>query len=400
MKTESQRGSRPLGLYVHIPFCVRKCAYCDFLSAATPVATQRRYVAALHREIELMAGRPEISGRHFATLYVGGGTPTVLPPADLADIIDACLRRFRFSRAGSDVDALEVTVEANPGTVTVDGLARLRAAGANRLSLGVQSFDRTLLAELGRIHSAADACAAVAAARAAGFANINLDLMFALPGQTLAQWTGTLDLAIALEPEHISAYSLIVEEGTPFYDRDRRGELARPDEETEAAMYEAAIARLTAAGYHHYEISNFARPGREARHNLIYWHNDDYLGLGLGAWSYLPRDAAGGRVRDANPRDLTAYCESLERGRLPARVDGEMPARRHELTETIIMGLRLIDGLDLEAFCERFNIALDDAYPGVRRDLEALGLVEVVDNRLRLTRRGLLLANRVFAAFV
>lgn len=399
MKNDRAASLRPLGLYVHIPFCLQKCRYCDFLSAPAAPAVQERYLAALRREIELTARRPEIAGRRFATLYVGGGTPTALQPASLADIVALCLCSFRFVGNGARGEP-EVTVEANPGTVAPDGLTRLRAVGVNRLSLGVQSFDDQLLSALGRIHTAQDARAAVAAARAAGFEDINLDLMFGLPGQTLAAWEETLAEAIGLAPEHISAYSLIVEEGTPFGVLAARGELALPDEETEAAQYERAIARLTEAGYRHYEISNFARPGCEARHNLIYWHNEEYLGLGLGAWSYLERPQAGGLIRDANPRDLETYCAALERGELPPREGGEAPSRRREMVETAVMGLRLIDGIDLGAFAERFGVTLDEAFPGVRARLAADGLAETVDGRLRLTGRGVFLANRAWEHFV
>lgn len=399
MKTDRAALLRPLGLYLHIPFCLQKCRYCDFLSAPAAPAVQERYLAALRREIELTARCPDIAGRRFVTLYVGGGTPTALPPAALAEIIALCLRSFSFSGDGAD-GRPEVTVEANPGTVASDGLARLKDAGVNRLSLGVQAFDDRLLRILGRIHTAQDARVAFAAARAAGFSNINIDLMFGLPEQTLAAWEQTLAEAIALGPEHISTYSLIVEEGTPFGELAARGELALPDEETEAEQYERAIGRLTAAGYRHYEISNFARPGCETRHNLIYWHNEEYLGLGLGAWSYIARQEAGGLVRDANPLALETYCAALERGGLPPREGGEAPSRRREMIETAIMGLRLIDGIDLSAFAERFGVELDKAFPGVRARLAAEGLAETADGRLRLTGRGVLLANRAWAHFV
>lgn len=399
MKNDRAASSRPLGLYVHIPFCLQKCRYCDFLSAPAAPATQERYLAALRRETELTSRRPELAGRRFTTLYIGGGTPTALPAQSVAELVDLCLRSFRFV-SGTGSGEPEVTVEANPGTVTPDGLARLRDAGVNRLSLGVQALDDRQLGLLGRIHTAQDARAAYAAARAAGFANINIDLMFGLPGQTLATWEKTLAEVIALGPEHISTYSLIVEEGTPFGELRARGELALPGEEIEAAQYERAIEWLTAAGYRHYEISNFARPGYEARHNLIYWHNDEYLGLGLGAWSCLASSPAGGLIRDANPRDLEVYWGALERGALPPREDGEAPSRRREMAETAIMGLRLIEGIDLRAFAERFGVELDEAFPGVRARLVAEGLAETVDGRFRLTGRGVLVANRAWERFV
>lgn len=408
-------GRPPIGIYVHIPFCRRKCGYCDFLSFPATAATQAEYVAALRREIELAARRPDVAGRRVATLYVGGGTPTVLPVADLAGIVSLCLRSFAFGDGDSVAPesvgpgitsrpepAREVTVEANPGTVTEADLAILRASGVNRLSLGVQALDDRLLTAIGRIHDVAAARAAVTAARAAGFTNLNLDLMFALPGQTIADWQRTLDQAIALAPEHISVYSLIIEEGTPFCERAQRGELERPDEDTEAEMYRLAIARLTAAGYRHYEISNFARPGFESRHNLIYWHNDEYLGLGLGAWSCLRGSARPGEgyVRDAVTRDLAAYCSSLAAGAAPERSVAEPPTRRIDLSETAMMGLRLTDGISEPAFRARFGCGIDDAFPGVVDRLVTEGLVERSDAHVRLTGRGLLLANQAFAAFV
>lgn len=412
----SEHGDSPLGLYVHVPFCRAKCGYCDFLSfPATAPATQNAYVAALRREIELMARRPDLSGRRFATLYVGGGTPTALPVDDLAGIIELCLSSFNFGDRQSVAEfsvgpavtvaperAPEVTVEANPGTVTAASLARLRAAGANRLSLGVQAFDDRLLRGLGRIHGAEQATAAIAAARAAGFANISLDLMFALPGQSLADWEATLAAAIAAAPEHISAYSLIVEPDTPFAARDAAGELVRPSEDLEADMYQTAIARLTAAGYQHYEISNFARPGYESRHNLIYWHNGEYVGVGLGAWSCLRGDAPPGHgyCRDAVTRDLAAYCAALAAGAPPPRTDAEPPSRQIELSETAIMALRLHEGLSEQAFRARFGCAIADAFPGVVERLVDQGLLARHADSIRLTPTGLPLANRVFAEFV
>jgi len=414
-----------IGLYVHIPFCLHKCGYCDFNSfAGYDRAEQARYVDALLMEMDRWAARPEVAGEEVCTVYVGGGTPTLLEGEQLARVLRGVRERFRLAP-----DA-EVTVEGNPGTVDVEGekLALAFRAGANRLSLGVQARQRHLLERLGRIHDARQVEEAVAAARRAGFHNINLDLMYGLPGQTPAEFRETVAWALALGPNHISAYSLIVEEGTPFYHAYLAGRLRLPPEEAEEQMFREGKALLEAAGFEHYEVSNWARPGYRCRHNLLYWRNEHYLGLGCGAHSFLrlaaplenlgpPRPGltasrvqGGSQVETApglpgqpyrfwNLKHPGAYRAALERGLLPVEA-GEVIDRRAEMAETMFMGLRLLEGVSDARFRARFGVSIAEVYgPEVER-LERDGLVEWADGCLRLTPRGLRLGNRVWEAFV
>ena len=415
----------PIGIYVHIPFCQRKCGYCDFNShAGSDRAEQARYVDALLREMDLWAARPEVAGEQVSTVYVGGGTPTLLEGEQLARVLTGIRQRFALA---SDA---EVTVEGNPGTVDVEGekLHQAAAAGANRISLGVQARQRHLLERLGRIHDARQVEEAVAAARRAGFANINLDLMYGLPGQTPADFRETIDWALALGPTHISAYSLIIEEGTPFYHDYQSGRLRLPEEEAEERMFLEGKARLEAAGFEHYEVSNYARPGFRCRHNLLYWRNEHYLGLGCGAHSFLrlaaplgnlgpPRPgltasrvqggsevettpgAPGQQYRFWNLKHPGTYRAALERGVLPVEA-GEPIDRRHEMAETMFMGLRLLEGVSDARFSARFGLSVRAAYGAEVDRLERQGLVEWKDGALRLTPRGLRLGNLVWEAFV
>ncbi|NLG28404.1 MAG: radical SAM family heme chaperone HemW [Chloroflexi bacterium] len=389
------------GLYVHVPFCVRKCAYCDFVSYPGREALHARYVAAvlaeLAQRLPVWTGTRATPVGCLDTLFVGGGTPTSLPTAELCRLIAAL-------RPHLSADA-EVTVEANPGTVDAVSLDALAQAGVNRLSLGVQSLDDGLLRLLGRVHSAAEAVAACRAARAAGFENISLDLMYGLPLQSLAQWRATLEAALALQPEHLSLYALSLEEGTPLATRVTSGACPAPDDALAADMYELASALLDRAGYAHYEISNWARrsPGdgrdQEAlpllacRHNLGYWRNEPYLGLGVAAHSYI------GRERTANTTDLDDYLARIADG-LPATVSREATTRDLELAETMMLGLRLMVGVTWEAFATRFGADLRALYG---REIERLcdeGLLEADARGIRLTQRGYLLGNRVFGEFL
>lgn len=373
------------GLYVHIPFCVRKCPYCDFNTFPVERTAVKQFLASLRNEIRYW--RQELGNVRFDTVFIGGGTPTVLSGSQLAEVI-------AFIREAFDIapDA-EITVEANPGSVTRRGLEAMAASGVNRVSLGVQAFDDALLQAIGRNHSVKDVYASYALIREAGLTNVNIDLMFALPRQTMAQWEATLTAVVELNPAHISGYSLIIEEGTPFAELDRQGRLALPGEELEAAMYEAMVDHLSAAGYELYEISNFCRDRMRCRHNEIYWHNGQWLGVGPGAHSYW-----GGR-RFWNVRPLDLYSERVDAG-LPAVEGSEVCDRDTEMDETMMLGLRLTDGVSLAAFEKRFQVSLLDVYgEQVDRLMEA-GLLRLEHGRLRLTARGRLLANRVFAAFL
>ncbi|WP_207712833.1 radical SAM family heme chaperone HemW [Desulfofundulus sp. TPOSR] len=382
-------GSEPvaISLYIHVPFCIRKCRYCDFVSYAYDPEAARRYRVALLREMALYQERLAPQERRLQTIFIGGGTPTCLPEEDLAAILEGCSRYFQW------LSGVEVTVEANPGTVDLPKLKALRYAGVNRLSLGVQTCSDRFLKLLGRVHDFTQAVEAVQLARRAGFDNLNLDLIFAIPGQTMADWQHCLDKILALQPEHISAYSLQIEEGTPLARAVAEGRVLPCDEETELAMYQEVINFLAARGYEHYEISNFARPGYRCRHNLTYWHNEPYLGLGPAAHSYL------GDGRFYNTGSLEEYEARLLSGELPV-AGREKLSRATMMAETVFLGLRLIEGLDLEKFAARFGKNIEEVFGEQVKKLSSLGLVEICSNRLRLTSRGLPLANAVFREFV
>lgn len=385
---------RPVSLYVHIPYCPQKCGYCDFNSYAfSQREDHEAYVDALEREMALWAARlgPDVT---VPTVFIGGGTPTLLP----AGLLERVIRRvFDFFPVQPGA---EFTLEANPGTVDVadDKLARARAAGANRISFGVQAFQDHLLRRLGRVHTVEEVYQAVAAARAAGFANLNLDLMYGLPGQTPADFRESLGRAVALGPEHISAYSLILEEGTGFWRLHQQGLLPLPDEDTEEEMDRLARELLPAAGYERYEISNYARPGFRCRHNLVYWRNGEYLGLGAGAHSCLQLDPPLVR-RFWNEYRPADYVAALRAGRLPV-AGGEDVDLPGQMAETVILGLRTLDGVDAAAFAARFGRTLDQVYGPVAEGLVRRGLLETGGDAWRLTPRGLRLANQVWSEFL
>jgi oxygen-independent coproporphyrinogen III oxidase len=414
-----------VSLYVHIPYCVQKCGYCDFNSyAGSQPAEQAGYVRALLAEMERWAGRPELAGQAVPTVFIGGGTPTMLEGPLLAAVLDGARRYFAVTP-----DA-EVTTEANPGTIDFEGdkLKLAHEAGANRISFGVQARQPHLLERLGRIHTPDQVERAVAAAWAAGFTNINLDLMYGLPGQTPAEFRETVDWALSLGPTHISAYSLIVEEGTPFYIDYDAGRLTLPPEEAEETMFAEGKAMLEAAGFEHYEVSNFARPGCRSRHNQVYWRNEPYLGLGCGAHSFLelkaplpnlgaprPRLTAsrvqGGAAVETSPgepgqkyrfwnlKTPAAYRAAIERGDWPVEA-GEVIDRTGDMAETMMLGLRLLEGVSEERFRSRFGVSLDEAYGPKIEQLIVHNLLERIDGQLRLTYRGLRLGNQVWQEFL
>ncbi len=298
------------GIYVHVPFCARKCAYCDFYSVVAGETAFDEFCALLAREMELFrAASPAEAARPADTVYFGGGTPTVLGTARLCALLSALRVRLPVGPGA------EITVEANPGTVTEEGLAALRAAGFNRLSIGVQSFDPAALAVLGRIHGVEEVRAACRGARRARFSSVGFDLIFGIPGQTAAAWETDLERTVTFLPDHVSAYALAPEEGTPIHDALRRGALSLPPEEEVADMYEAARRILARAGYRRYEISNFARPGRECRHNMKYWRREEYVGLGPSAHGLLfPEGHGSPGVRTANPASFAAWAEKIRGG--------------------------------------------------------------------------------------
>jgi oxygen-independent coproporphyrinogen-3 oxidase len=372
-----------IGLYIHIPFCRAKCTYCDFNSYAGFHGLFDDYALALAREME-----QEASTR-VRTLYLGGGTPTVLPLAHLARILESAHKAFAI-----DPDA-EVSLEANPGTVDATMLAGLRALGVNRLSLGVQSFSDSELRLLGRIHTASQAAEALRAARRAGLASVNLDLIYGLPGQTLAAWRATLERTLSLEPDHLSLYALSVEEGTPLARQIGRGDCAEPDADLAADMYELAEETLAAVGYLHYEISNWAQgPAHQCRHNQIYWRNEPYLGLGAGAHSW------DGSRRWSNVGRPETYVARLFNDQDPVEAKETIDCDL-EVGETMMMGLRLLEeGVTFERFRARFGKDLRSRFATELAELSALGLVEIDDTRVRLSRGGRLLGNQVFYRFL
>jgi oxygen-independent coproporphyrinogen III oxidase len=394
-----------ISLYLHVPFCHAKCHYCDFNSYAGMLGHREAYVDALAQEIRLAGRRARMadgSPRRCRTIFFGGGTPSLLTAAQ----VEGLLREARAAFALDD-DA-EITLEANPGTLEYGRLDALRATGVNRLSMGAQSFDADLLRWMGRIHSPEEIETAFAAARRAGFTSINLDFIFALPNQSQATWADTLERAVALGPEHLSLYSLIVEEGTPLFAWVREGRVQPADDDTAADMYEHAMERLATLGYHQYEISNWALPGHESRHNLTYWRNLPYIGLGAGAHSCF----AGRRFAEVRPiagylaKVRAAVAASVEEGmdvseKLPASAiiedEVEVVSPEMAMAETAILGLRLNAGISRSEFVARHGSTFEQVFDERLADVRSIGLIETVGDRIRLTEHGRLLGNEVFA---
>ena len=373
-------------LYLHIPFCHTRCHYCDFNTYAGILPLREPYVRALLTEIELagkMAQVAEDTPRRSRTLFFGGGTPSMLSVTQISRLLDACFKAFAV-----DKDA-EITLEANPGTLSQEQLEGLRAAGINRLSMGAQSFDADLLKTLGRIHSPDEITQAIYYARGAGFTSINLDFMFGLPDQTMQQWRDTLERALELHPDHFSLYSLIIEEGTPFHTWTAEGRITPGDEDLCADMYEYADERLQQAGYRNYEISNWALPGHHSHHNLTYWQNLPYIGMGAGAYSSF-----GGR-RFSNERDPLAYIKQLKAGCIP-EVESEVVEHEQAMSETAFLALRTAMGLHLPTFEQRFGLPFSQFVGNRLHRVEEAGLLELEDGWLRLSQRGRLLGNEVF----
>lgn len=381
-------GARRWGLYVHLPFCRQKCFYCDFPSYAGQEGRMAVYVEALLGELAREGAPLRAAWGPPRTVYLGGGTPTALPPA-LMERLLVGLREFLAAAP----DALEFTCECNPGTVDAAYLSLLRAGGVNRLSLGVQTFDDALLRRIGRIHTAAQARAAVRQARAAGFRNLSLDLMYGLPGQTLAGLEMSVQQALALAPQHISIYGLQVEEGTAFARAQAAGRLALPSDEESEAMYDYMTTALPVAGYARYEISNFARPGFESRHNLGYWQDVPYLGVGAAAHSYLDGQ------RYENPRGIEEYLAALrESGR--ARREEEPLTRATSMEEFAFLALRTARGIDRARFAARFGCELASVYADAIARMRARGFLEEDAQGVRLTPLGMKYGNWVFEAFL
>jgi oxygen-independent coproporphyrinogen-3 oxidase len=438
-------NGQPLGLYIHVPFCERKCPYCDFNTYAGLQSLFEQMVDALCQE--MACWQESLRGRTVTTVFVGGGTPTVLEDNHLERLFGAIRRNFDLA------DGCEITCEANPGTVDRAKFHRLRTLGVNRLSLGVQSLQPEELQFLGRIHDVEDVYRAYDAARAAGFDNINLDFIFGLPDQSLAAWQDTLDKALAFAPDHLSLYSLIVEPNTPLFHWVETGKAAAPDEDQAAELYEAAMAQLGESGYLQYEVSNWARNGmdeeesasqifgdgqatvtftmpvyssrpaviasdcrlkltpvRACRHNLIYWRNQEYLGIGPGAHSHLWCDRGEqGRIhrRWGNRKPAPGYIKRMARAQVANHSMTDIAEFCEELdlvasmSETMMLGLRLLrEGVSYAHFRHLHGVELRDVYAAELARLAEWGLVTLDADRVRVTRRGLMVGNQVFATFV
>ena len=426
---------KPLELYIHIPFCKKKCNYCDFLSAPASKPRRQEYMQALMTEIMIWSGAA-YDGHEVKSIFIGGGTPSILEPEQIGTLMRMINIYFNVSKSA------EITIECNPGMVNKDKLMAYRAEGINRLSIGLQSANDAELAVLGRIHTWADFVATYNLARECGFTNINVDLMSALPGQKLESWTDTLKKVAELNPEHISAYSLIIEEGTPFF--ARYGELSNedvqvggkpaveigaaetvtenadgtisteggaaklvcvtdemaawpelPNEDTERAMYAATEEILAAYGYHRYEISNYAKKNKECSHNVGYWTGIDYIGLGLGASSLFEN------ARFSNVRDVAAYKEAAENAQLPTDWETVHQLKEeHRIEEFMFLGLRMMRGVSRKEFERRFKKSMDEVYGEVIAKYTGMGLLEEADGWVRLTAQGIDVSNMVLADFL
>jgi oxygen-independent coproporphyrinogen III oxidase len=382
------------GVYVHVPFCVRKCAYCDFYSVTDGEEAWDRFCGLVLRELDLLLrsfpGQGEVPAD---TVYFGGGTPSVLGPGRLRRLLEGMRSRLPVA------ENAEVTLEANPGTVRKEDFARLREAGFNRVSLGIQSFRPSALAALGRIHSAGEARDAFRDARESGFPSVGIDLIFGNPGQEEADWDGDLAHAAALAPDHLSTYVLSSEPGTPIHERIERGEIALPSDDAAARMYDRTRGRLSAAGYRHYEISNFALPGHECRHNRKYWRRDAYIGLGPSAHGLLfPGEEAPFGMRTANLPSLPEYASRVVDGRLPWE-EAAARSRRDAWEEFLVFGLRLAEGVSLEEGEKRYGPRPEEMPEAVDRLVESGGLLRNRD-RLRMPERHWFVSNELLQRLV
>ena len=382
-------GQKELELYVHIPFCIRKCRYCDFLSAPASAYTREIYLKRLCRQIRNFRAEEEYTVR---SIFIGGGTPSLLSGDEMKLLFESIRDHFSVR------DGAEITAECNPGTLSPEKLEAYRSCGINRLSIGLQSADDEELKLLGRIHTFQEFLANYEAARNAGFHNINIDLMSALPGQSIHSWERTLTLAAQLAPEHISAYSLIIEEGTPFYEMYGDSEEKRsrgldqpwlPSEEEEREMYYLTRDILSSCGMRRYEISNYALPGYECVHNIGYWRRVPYAGFGLGAASLT------GSRRYRTTDDLEAYLRGDD-----SEKDVVILSEQDEMEETMFLGLRMMEGVSLEEFRKTFGISMYSIYGSTIEKLRSLGLIETRGGRIRLTEKGTDVSNPVLAEFL
>ena len=376
------------GLYLHIPFCLRKCSYCSFFSQVPRRGERQRFLSALRQQIAACAQLAEVRELTFTTFFVGGGTPSMLASSELAELLALCRSSFSWS-----TEEPEISIEVNPGTIDLSGFAELRQAGYNRLSMGVQSLENKELAAIGRIHDRGTALAAIRAARDAGFDNLSCDLMYGLPGQTTTSWRNTLERMLAEKPVHLSLYELTLEEGTPLWDQVHAGTCVLPDEDTVLSMMDLAHLLTAQQGLQRYEISNYALSGHECHHNVNYWENGLYLGLGPAAVSYLHGE------RRAAVANIDRYCQ-LSLHRQTVWCDIERLEQAAAFRETVIMGLRMTRGVSIAALQERFGMDPRTLYAEQLPRLIDQKLLTIQGDYLALTERGMALANQVMAELV
>ena len=372
-----------LGLYIHIPFCVQKCKYCDFNSYKKEKDKKEKFLNDLKKEMSLYTNKD----RKINTIFFGGGTPSILSNTEMKMIMDEINKNFCI-----DKDA-EISMECNPGTLNKEKLEFMKSLGINRLSIGLQAVQEDLLGYIGRIHNYEQFEKNYIEARKAGFKNINIDLMYNLPHQTFEDWKETLDKIIELNPEHISAYSLILEEGTQLYDMYMDKDFELSDEDEDIKMYEYAIECLKLNGYNQYEISNYAKEGYECKHNIVYWKCDNYLGLGPGASGYI------NNYRYSNICDIKEYNKCLEYNKKPIE-EKNVLSKKDEMEEFIFMGLRMNEGINLDEFYEKFNVNFKHKYNNILDKLKNLNLIIEQNNNIALTQRGRELSNTVFIEFI
>ncbi|WP_018756767.1 radical SAM family heme chaperone HemW [Paenibacillus terrigena] len=375
----------PKALYIHIPFCTNKCFYCDFNSYVLKGQPVMEYLEAMEAEMALTTEMqpPDV----IETIFVGGGTPTVLTPEQMAYFLASVHRAFPSMHPN-----LEFSMEANPGTTDLEKLRVMHAGGVNRISFGVQSFNNQLLSEIGRIHNTDDVYRSIENARAAGFDNMSIDLMFGLPNQTLEMLDDSITKALALDLPHYSIYSLKVEENTLFHTMYQKNQLPLPDEDIELEMYLLLMKRMKEAGYEQYEISNFAKPGKASRHNMKYWLNESYYGIGAGAHGYVNRQ------RHVNIKGVQAYNDASHKGLL--RLDQFAVNANEAMEDFMMVGLRMMQGVTRTHFTEQFGVDLDDVYAPQLNKLLQAGLIEATTDGYKLSDRGVLFGNDVFAEFI
>jgi len=377
---------QPLGLYIHIPYCIHKCGYCDFNSHPIKHDEMDHYIDALVAEMKHYA-KIYSNTNIIKTIFLGGGTPTTLTIYQLERILKECVKEFKVAPAA------EITIEANPATIDIEQMKSIRKTGYNRISIGVQSFDKTELKLLDRAHGPEEVHSTVDCARKAGFDNLSLDLMFAIPNQSLSSWESNLDKALEKNPEHLSTYNLTIEQGTAFSKLQSNGKLIMPEDGHQLELYKKTIERLTKKGFHHYEISNFARQGKECKHNITYWENTNTLGLGAGASSYID----GTRFKNINLP--VHYIRQVKEGKTAVE-HSETLEPRQAMGETIMLGLRLLQGISIHQFERRFQVSFINLFKNIIHSLKEKELILIEDDHLRLSPKGLFLADSVILEFI